>query len=176
MLGGMEQQAQHRRGQPLPAHVPRVEQRLRRRRAKLIQCAIDLCVEGAQEFGNTPPGNRRRPLSCQRLALRIRQRLAARVGEKPIDDTCHVLKMETYRRHASGPSPQQFRGKPLKQCASFFASLNERVRNGLQRGGYFFDGSAKPCLWCCHRLKIARDAHYSGRSMFRVYIVVGGPL
>jgi hypothetical protein len=91
VLGRVEEQTQHRRGQPLSSHRPGVRQGLLVRRSQLLQGAFHLLMKGLHQLLDTSARSWRLPLGGQVLLLFPGQRLPSGVREEAIDHTPEVL-------------------------------------------------------------------------------------
>ena len=119
---------------------------LRLCRTQLIERTIDLDVERIEELVDGDGRARRHPFLSKHRPLLVRQRLAACIGEEPVDHAGDMLQVETDRGESGRTRPEQFGRKIAEQVASFVAGLYQRVGDRLQRTGHSLDRPAKPRL------------------------------
>ena len=133
VLGGVKQEAEHRGRQAGAAHFPVVEERCRRRVPELLECLVDVTTDVGDEGGYR---NRRisgLALGPERRTLRIGQRLAAGVGEEPIEGAAGMAHVKTDGRGTAGTVPHMFSGNARGQTVEILTRLNERVHDGHQQ-------------------------------------------
>lgn len=84
------------------------------------------------------------PFASERLLLRCRGGLTARVRKQSVDDACDVLQMKPDRCDSSWTSPEQLRREIFQETAAFLSRLQQCVSNRLQDSGHSLDRPAKP--------------------------------
>lgn len=142
VLSGVEQQALHRRRQPLPADLTWLCQGPLVRRAELVERTDDLIAESGDKLSNADVA--RLGFTGERGTLRIGQLLTARVREQPVDDAREMPEMEPDRRDAGGAVRQTIVRQRRECDVDLLARLQQRVRDGLQQRGHTVDGTAQP--------------------------------
>jgi hypothetical protein len=150
VLGGVEQQTMHGRRQAQAADFARVGQAALIYRAELVERAVDLIPKRGDEVSHTDFAWL--GLTGKSGTLRVRQRLAARVREQPVDHARQVTEMEADRRDACGAVPQTIIRQCRERGINLLARLQQGVRNGLQQCGHTLDRAAQPDFRAsCHR-------------------------
>ena len=94
-----------RSGQAGPAHLARVEQRVARSGTKLIERTVDDPIGGVDEGCQRRGRIARHGFIPRRRALRVRQSLAASVGEQPVERSAGKAHVEADRRGAARTPP-----------------------------------------------------------------------
>src|SRR4030095_5486592 len=131
VFGSVKQQTEHGRRHALSPNQTRLRQRILRRRLQLRQGALDLSLQGLEQFADSRP-LAWRALFRQRISLFIRQRLAARVREQTIDDARDMLEVEPDRGHIGWTIPQAIIRKASQDLTALLSYLQERVSDRLQ--------------------------------------------
>ena len=160
VLGGVEEHTQHRRRQSLHTNSARLRQRLNGRNLQLRQRSLHSIRQGFEQHARSDRRIRRTALGRKCRPLLIRQLLSPRVCEQPVNHTGDVLQMETNRRNPRGPCPKQVVRKFDQRRAHVIASLDQRMRNGLQWNRNAVDKSTKPGL---HRHHTRQTTMASGK-------------
>lgn len=131
VLGGVEQQSQHRRGQLKPTDSPRCEQGGFRRGAELGEGAVDLPLEGGHERGGLFRWRPRRSLSIEKGPLRIGERLPLGIREEPVQAARGMADVEPHGGSPAGESPEVVERKRSHNPAYFLYGLEQCVSNRL---------------------------------------------
>ena len=98
-------------------------------RPQLVEPALDQLPRLGNDRRQQRRGVTTLPFRLRERALRIGQRLAARVGEQPIDRAGRVPDMEADRRRAAGTLPDLFRRYLGRQPLEILLDLDERVHH-----------------------------------------------
>jgi hypothetical protein len=146
MLGCMEEQPQHSRGQLLPSDRPDIGKRAFIRGTQLLQRSIHPLMKLTHKFFGAATGARRISLRGKCHALGLTQRFVPRIGEESIDHTADVLQVKAHGGDAGGTIPEPLPGEIPEQRLDILAGLQQRVRHRLNERRQTGYGSAKPHL------------------------------
>ena len=102
-------------------------------------------------------GSKRAAFRRYRRELLSRQRLAAGVGEQPVDHSGHMSHVECRRRHTGRAAVPLLFGQPRNQLTDALAYLEKDVGDWLKDSGNTLDGTTLPPLGVCHSHAISHS-------------------
>jgi len=141
---GVEQQTLHGRRQARTPDLSFIQEDFSRRPAQLVERAIDESSNSGDHVGK----RRRRIARCALLArggaLRVGQRLSARIGEQAVECPAGMPYVKPDRRRASRTLPDVPGWHGQGQTLEILADLNQRVNNRHQQRIKTRDRSSLP--------------------------------
>ena len=155
MFGGVHEEPQHGGRQSGAPHAPFVQQTGRVGGPQLGERAVD----GVVGFGDE---GREAGRPARRASLRPRgtraaasfKRVAARVGEEPIQRAAGVPDVEADRRGAARPRPHLGGRDHRLQARQVFPHLQQRVHHGQHHRVVAGHGPAQPDFGIGHRMTV----------------------
>jgi hypothetical protein len=106
VLGGVNQQTDHRRRQLKAADAPRLEQCGFRRGPELRESAVDLPFEDRYERGSLFRWRSRLCLCIEESPLLVGEPFTPRIREEPVQTACGMADMESHGSRSTGTSPE----------------------------------------------------------------------
>ena len=134
VLGGVDQQTDHRRRQLKAADAPRFEQSGFSRGPKLREGAVDLPLEGRYERSGPFRWRSRLRLRIEESPLLGGKPLTPGIREEPIQTARGMAGMEPHGGRATGTSPEGGDRERLRDPAHLLRGLKQSMGDGLQQG------------------------------------------
>lgn len=153
MLGRVEQQADHIRGQTCPANFSFLQQTSRRRRAQLIERTLDRVVDIGDERRKRRRRITRLPFGTGRGPLGVGQQFPARVRQETVERAASVADMKRNRGRAARALPHMPGWNRRDQPLQIFLYLNEGMDDGHDQWLEPWHGPALP------RFRVLRNRH-----------------
>ena len=149
MLGPMKQQADHRRREPRATNLTRRRECRLVSLSKLIERALDCCLERRHQFtGGHLRVGRRFPRENPTLA--VRERLTARIREQAIETADRVEHMKPDRRRLRMHLPDTCGCQAVKNVCDLLARLEQAMSNRLKVRRHASNRTSQPDLRLGH--------------------------
>jgi hypothetical protein len=134
VLGGVNQQTDHRRRQLKAANAPRFEQSGFRGVPKLREGAVDLPFEGRYERGGLFRWRSRLRFCIEESPLLVGEPFTPRIREKPVQTARGMAYVESHGSRSTGTSPEVGGRERLHDPAHLLRGLKQGMGDGLQQG------------------------------------------
>lgn len=131
VLGSVEKQPEHRRGQLETPDSAGGEQRRLQRAAELLESSADLLLESRRELGGLRRRSSRGRFRVEKDSLLRRESFSSRIGEQPVQTARRMTDVKPYRSSPTGTSPEIRGRKRSYDGTHFLQGLEKRMGHRL---------------------------------------------